>query len=300
MATLVVTHETVFKTKPVQSSELPDEEKVSISEGEFALSSFEEDGNHLRVTLVNPVSDRKEWYVFKEHGNILDTSTIVVTKDTVFKTQPLQSADLSDSEKLAVENAKELAVKSYDERGNHLLVTLANPLGDRKEWYVFQGHIDLLEIEDYPPPEDEPEPIDLGKLIRLPGRGQVRTGVSIIPDGNFTWSEATKNGNRIPANERITDNIINMAKRMEEVRSRLGDRPIVVTSWYRPPRVNAAVGGVPNSTHLRGYAVDFIVRGLTPREVQRELDPWWSGGLGYGNSFTHLDNRGYRARWNYS
>ena len=31
-----------------------------------------------------------------------------------------------------------------------------------------------------------------------------------------------------------------------------------VTSGYRCPRLNAIVGGVPGSAHLRGYAADLI------------------------------------------
>ena len=34
--------------------------------------------------------------------------------------------------------------------------------------------------------------------------------------------------------------------------------PLTVTSGYRSPQLNAAVGGVPNSDHLSGYAADII------------------------------------------
>ena len=256
----------------------------------------------FKVTLANSLSDRNEWYVFKGHADVLNTSTLVVTQDTIFKTKPLQAKDLPDSEKLSV-SQRELTVKNFQERGVHLLVTLINPIdnnSNRLDWYVYEGHIDLLKIATYSPPMDEPEPINRGILFRLPGRGQVGTDDSIIPNGNFTWGEATKNGTRIPVNELIVNNIIAMARRMEEVRERLGNRPTIITSWYRPPRVNQAVGGASRSTHLQGHGVDFLVSGLAPREVQRQLDSWWPGGLGYGRSFTHLDNRGYRARWNYN
>lgn len=45
------------------------------------------------------------------------------------------------------------------------------------------------------------------------------------------------------------------------------DRPLIITSGYRSPEVNMAVGGVPYSQHTTGQAADFIVAGLTPREV---------------------------------
>lgn len=44
---------------------------------------------------------------------------------------------------------------------------------------------------------------------------------------------------------------------MEEVRALLG-HPIIVKSGYRSPTVNKIVGGVPDSAHIRGRAVDFI------------------------------------------
>ncbi|MGD1849804.1 MAG: D-Ala-D-Ala carboxypeptidase family metallohydrolase, partial [Cyanophyceae cyanobacterium] len=145
-----------------------------------------------------------------------------------------------------------------------------------------------------------PAPRKRGRGIRVPGVGLVGTNDFIVSGGNFTWGEATKEGDRIPANATISRNIITMARRMEDIRARLGNRPMRITSWYRPPAVNRAVGGARNSTHLYGHGVDFIVVGLSARSAQRILDPWWSGGLGYGPNFTHVDNRGYRARWNYS
>ena len=59
---------------------------------------------------------------------------------------------------------------------------------------------------------------------------------------------------------------------MEQVRRILGDRPISITSGYRNPAVNKAVGGVSNSAHALGYAADFSVKGMTPVEVARALD----------------------------
>jgi len=44
---------------------------------------------------------------------------------------------------------------------------------------------------------------------------------------------------------------------MEVIRSELGYGPIKITSGYRSPKVNALVGGVPDSDHALGYACDF-------------------------------------------
>lgn len=59
---------------------------------------------------------------------------------------------------------------------------------------------------------------------------------------------------------------------MEGVRVILGGHPIIVTSGYRSPMLNAEVGGVPNSYHLTGHAVDFICPGYgVPADVYGQL-----------------------------
>lgn len=42
------------------------------------------------------------------------------------------------------------------------------------------------------------------------------------------------------------------------VRHLLGDRPIHVNSGYRCPDLNAAVGGAPDSLHMKGLAADIL------------------------------------------
>lgn len=70
----------------------------------------------------------------------------------------------------------------------------------------------------------------------------------------------------VPIDAQITGNLYLLARGLERVRRVLG-RPIVVTSGYRCPEVNAALGGAPQSAHLHGLAADFRVSGMTPREV---------------------------------
>jgi zinc D-Ala-D-Ala carboxypeptidase len=51
-------------------------------------------------------------------------------------------------------------------------------------------------------------------------------------------------------------NLTATAHNMEKVRALLGN-PVFVSSAYRAPKVNEAVGGVENSDHMLGWAVDF-------------------------------------------
>lgn len=77
--------------------------------------------------------------------------------------------------------------------------------------------------------------------------------------------------------------------------------PIVITSSYRCPAHNAAVGGVANSYHTQGYAADIHVVGLSPYEVagQATRVPFFlSGGIGIypKRGFVHVDV-GKKRRW---
>ncbi len=55
---------------------------------------------------------------------------------------------------------------------------------------------------------------------------------------------------------------------LEAVRLRLGGAPILISSGYRSPAVNKAVGGSLASQHIRGEAVDFTApRFGDPRQI---------------------------------
>src|SRR5262245_15071723 len=69
-------------------------------------------------------------------------------------------------------------------------------------------------------------------------------------------------------------NIQRTAEIMEKVRTILGDRPLLISSGYRSPQVNKAVGGSSTSAHMSGLAVDFTVPGFgTPIEICHKLTP---------------------------
>jgi hypothetical protein len=64
------------------------------------------------------------------------------------------------------------------------------------------------------------------------------------------------------------------AELLERVRTILGDHPVLISSGYRSPQLNLAVGGVVDSAHVWGGAADFTVPGFgEPLDVIRAIAP---------------------------
>lgn len=246
-------------------------------------------------------------------GGAKSSTELLVLTDTLFKLRPDQSFKLSEADKIRVSAGTRLELLRDDpDKGNHVKVRIPDGVlmgqDDRMDWYVFAQHIQLEGTEPNNKPKDplvEPETKiaekDRGRPITVPKLGTVYLGEPILTNGHFSWAEATKNGNRIPVDENVVNGIIQIAEAMEEVREYLGGRPISINSWYRDPASNRKAGGASRSRHLSGDAVDFVVQGISPPEVNRKLEPWWGdrGGIASASVFTHIDARGYRARWDY-
>lgn len=87
---------------------------------------------------------------------------------------------------------------------------------------------------------------------------------------------------------------------LERVREHFG-HPVIVNSGVRCKTHNANVGGATNSQHLFGIgtAADIVVRDVNPSTVADWLEQQDPGrwGIGRYRNFTHVDTRGYSARW---
>ena len=82
---------------------------------------------------------------------------------------------------------------------------------------------------------------------------------------HFTLGELTKSGSHpevynIPSHEAIA-NLKRLCTWLEELRKRY-NAPIRINSGYRSPQLNRAIGGVSNSNHLTGCAVDIRVENM--------------------------------------
>ena len=62
-----------------------------------------------------------------------------------------------------------------------------------------------------------------------------------------------------PTGQSIINNLRNLCEKvLEPLRQHFGI-PVVISSGYRCPALNKAVGGVPNSQHLTGEAADIVL-----------------------------------------
>ena len=96
---------------------------------------------------------------------------------------------------------------------------------------------------------------------------------------HFTLAELTRSSkaqmlglDNTPAADVLTRLQV-LAAMLERIRKHLG-APIIITSGYRSPAVNRAVGGVTSSDHQRGMAADILCPGYgSPQQIARSLAP---------------------------
>lgn len=328
--TLTVTTDTYFKLEPKQSSELPSTSKVFVKKSTQLkiMSHLPAANKHTEIELADAILDSNQettWYAYtpdiKIGGN---QQTLATMGDTVFKSSTAMAAELPDDEKVFVKGKTVFWVSSYGQpEKSYVKVAFQGAyLGpkNRNTWYCFVPDIQISGTEIGNNPDDNnssssqpTNPADRGMPLQLPGFSGVYYSNDPIywetqygERGHFTWGEAvhadpSTGYYRRPENSGVVNGILNVAKVMEDIRKRYGGVPIQINSWYRDPATNAAVGGASQSRHMSGDAVDFVVPGIHPYDVYADLDAWWGnrGGLASSTVFTHIDTRGYHARWDY-
>lgn len=74
---------------------------------------------------------------------------------------------------------------------------------------------------------------------------------------------------------------------------------VTINSGYRTSTYNKKVGGATNSQHVKGTAADIVAKGVDPLTVAQYAEYLMpnSGGIGVYQTFTHVDVRTSRSRW---
>jgi uncharacterized protein YcbK (DUF882 family) len=106
---------------------------------------------------------------------------------------------------------------------------------------------------------------------------------------HFTLEELTHTDHREfdnTPNEAETANLQRLALFLEEVKTVLGGKPIMVNSAFRCKQVNDAVGSKDSSQHRMACAADIRVPGMTPDEVVKTII---ASGIGYDQIIREFD-----------
>lgn len=118
---------------------------------------------------------------------------------------------------------------------------------------------------------------------------------------NFSKSEFDcKCGCEMP--EEVLTNVKLVAENLQKLRDVIGVT-ITPTNGYRCAPHNKKIGGVPNSQHILGKAADIQIKDIEPYIIANIVDYlmenklFYLGGVGKYDTFTHVDVRGIKARW---
>ncbi|MDX2100641.1 MAG: N-acetylmuramidase family protein [Leptolyngbyaceae cyanobacterium bins.59] len=155
MLQLKILADTILKLRPIQASQLPDEEEQPILAGTVLnLHSYADIGDHLRVALAGQTfKGRNTWYVFERHAQVLKDGKVItfsgvqlqILVNTFLKSRPIQSSQLKDEEKELVRGGDYFNLSAYSFERDHLKITLADrTLDNRNTWFVFKDHARIL------------------------------------------------------------------------------------------------------------------------------------------------------------
>ena len=106
---------------------------------------------------------------------------------------------------------------------------------------------------------------------------------------HFTLEELTHTDHRDldnTPNDHEKNNLIRLAKFLEEVKTVLGGKPVMINSAFRSKAVNDAVGSKDTSQHRVGCAADLRIPGMTPDEVVKAII---ASGIGYDQVIREFD-----------
>ena len=120
-----------------------------------------------------------------------------------------------------------------------------------------------------------------------------------VKGGSHSSPRSRGYGKNTDPPEDLLNNIVPTAVVLQTAREMLG-APIIISSCYRSPAYNKAIGGASQSLHKTFQATDIVATDLvklyhilaTLRAAGAFL-----GGLGGYSSFVHIDTRGYNATW---
>ena len=107
---------------------------------------------------------------------------------------------------------------------------------------------------------------------------------------HFTLEELTATSHREfdnTPNATEIANLTRLAATLEQVKTLLGGKPVMINSGFRSKQVNDSVGSKDTSQHRIGCAADIRVPGITPNEVVKAII---ASDIGYDQLIREFDS----------
>lgn len=246
-----------------------------------ALMLYIKAGGRPLAGLVN--RRRKEGEIWQQEDDGI--MKFIAQQDTLLKKAPIDGHYLSDAGKRKVGKGEHLAVTRLNEipSDSHAWV-ITNGAGEK--WALFMPH--WLE-EKAVPAKQASKAVDWSDFSSPVGR--------YITVGEVLQYDSRRKP-RAGSGEEAA--LMEVCRQFDAIRSAWAGA-IGVTSGFRPEPYNSQVGGVPNSYHVKGMALDIYPVGESLNKFHQWLVQRWSGGYGDGRArgFIHIDTRdggGFSAR----
>jgi putative chitinase len=231
-------------------------------------------GQRLEGLVARRKREGELW--MKESGGMTNPIVFQAIRDTVLKKAPIESKYLSELGAKPMPAHTTISVARMEEIAgdSHAWVELAFNAG---RWAIFLPH-----WETQAPPKPPGKQVDWSDFSASVGK--------YITVGEVLQYDARRQPRRGSVEER---NILAICAEFDKIRATWG-QPLGVTSGYRPEPINREVGGVPNSQHVSGNALDIYPIDGRLEAFYSWILRRWSGGLGDGRrkGFIHLDSRG--------
>lgn len=211
---------------------------------------------------------------------------LVAKQDTWLKVAPIDAKYLSTEGKRPVVEGGTLKITKLEEipRDAHCWVTLE---GSQDRWSIFMPHFSRVEeAKPAPPAKPQADPSPVSAIDWTNFNAKVGKYITV---GEVLQMDGRRKPRHGSPEEKA---IIAICREFDKIRESWNG-PLGVTSGYRPEPINSEVGGVQNSYHVKGMALDIYPIGASLEEFYNWLIRRWSGGFGDGRNkgFIHIDTR---------
>ncbi len=185
---------------------------------------------------------------------------IRIAQETYLKRSTKQATELPDGDKISTTVEQTFEISWFKQEDDHILFELSSPIDGVFNWYGHAQHIQVLK-------DGSPQKLEASEDSNPTSAAFDSTHLSEhFKLWEFITSQtATRHGiNNTPPEAVISRLRFLCQEILEPARQAVG--PLQISSGYRCPALNRAVGGSTTSAHMQGYAADVIPRSASKLE----------------------------------